>query len=107
MGENFLIEDYSMALVPSFSLTQPHYTNLKNERVLAMGSSKFDSLSPLPAVEVELNTIICPNQSNRNNCWPGEVFLNENFTFNALNQRGNSGDFRIDSSSNSCGFSAR
>ncbi|MCT7965325.1 CHAT domain-containing protein [Laspinema sp. D1] len=94
-GENFLIEDYSMALVPSFSLTQPRYTNLKNERVLAMGSSKFDSLPPLPSVAVELNTIICTNQANRNNCWPGEVFLNESFTFNNLTQRGNSGDFRM------------
>ncbi|MCT7963503.1 CHAT domain-containing protein [Laspinema sp. D1] len=94
-GKNFLIEDYSMALVPSFSLTQPRYTNLKNERVLAMGSSKFDSLPPLPSVAVELNTIICTNQANRNNCWPGEVFLNESFTFNNLTQRGNSGDFRM------------
>ncbi|MCT7983775.1 CHAT domain-containing protein [Laspinema sp. A4] len=94
-GEKFLIENYSMALVPSFSLTQPHYTNLKNERVLAMGSSKFENLPPLPSVELELNTIICNNQANRNNCWPGEVFLNEAFTFNTLNQRGNSGDFRM------------
>ncbi|WP_261248759.1 CHAT domain-containing protein [Laspinema olomoucense] len=94
-GENFLIEDYSMALVPSFSLTQPRYTNLKNERVLAMGSSKFESLPPLPSVEVELNTIICTNQANRDNCWPGEVFLNESFTFNTLTQRGSSGDFRM------------
>ena len=94
-GENFLIEDYSLALVPSFSLTQPRYRNLTNERVLGMGASKFDRLPPLPAVAVELNTIVCTNQINQNNCWPGEVFLNEAFTLDTLKERGTSGDFRI------------
>lgn len=94
-GETFLIERYSLAVMPSFSLTQPVYANLKTEKVLAMGASKFLTLDPLPAVPVELETIICQTQLGSESCWPGERFLNEEFTLDILKQRGNQGDFRI------------
>jgi CHAT domain-containing protein len=94
-GETFLIERYSLAVMPSFSLTRPVYANLKNEKVLAMGASKFSTLKPLPAVPVELETIICQTPLGSDSCWPGERFLNEYFTLDALKQRGNQGDYRI------------
>jgi CHAT domain-containing protein len=94
-GETFLIERYSLAVMPSFSLTQPVYANLKTEKVLAMGASKFLTLNDLPAVPVELETIICPTQLGSESCWPGERFLNEDFTLDILKKRGTQGDFRM------------
>ncbi|MEB3281607.1 MAG: CHAT domain-containing protein [Lyngbya sp.] len=83
-GEKFLLEDYSLALIPSLSLTDTSYVHLKNSKVLAMGASKFTdpTQEPLPAVPVELNLIVKENQ------WPGQSFLNEEFTIdNLTNQR--------------------
>ncbi len=79
-GEQFLVENYSLALIPSLSLTDTSYVNLKNSKVLAMGASKFidPTQEPLPAVPIELNLIV---QENR---WPGQAFLNEEFTINNL-----------------------
>ncbi len=94
-GETFLIERYSLAVMPSFSLTQPVYANLKTEKVLAMGASTFLTLNDLPAVPVELETIICQTQLGSDSCWPGERFLNEDFTLDSLKKRGNQGDFRM------------
>jgi filamentous hemagglutinin family protein len=76
-GEQFIVEKYSVSLMPSFSLTNPRYVNLKNAFVLAMGASQFTNLSPLPAVPVELNTIT-PQ------LWPGNSFLNQDFTLDNL-----------------------
>ncbi|HAX79517.1 MAG TPA: hypothetical protein DCY88_27735, partial [Cyanobacteria bacterium UBA11372] len=76
-GQNFIIEKYSVSLMPSFSLTQPRFVSLKNASVLAMGASKFTDLSALPAVPVELSTIT-PQ------LWPGRSELNEDFTVENL-----------------------
>ncbi|HEY9852033.1 MAG TPA: CHAT domain-containing protein [Leptolyngbyaceae cyanobacterium] len=76
-GKQFLVERYSVSLMPSFSLTNPRYFSLKNSSVLAMGADKFTDLSPLPAVPVELSTIA-------NQLWSGEVAINEDFTVNNL-----------------------
>lgn len=77
-GKKFIIEQYSVSLMPSFSLTNPGYFNLKNASVLAMGASNFLTLKPLPAVPVELNTITPV-------LWPGKTALNEAFTVQNLN----------------------
>jgi filamentous hemagglutinin family protein len=76
-GQNFIIQQYSVSLMPSFSLTRPRYVNLKNAFVLAMGASQFTDLSALPAVPVELSTIT-PQ------LWPGRTELNEGFTVENL-----------------------
>ncbi len=76
-GQNFIIEQYSVSLMPSFSLTQPRFVSLRNASVLAMGASKFTDLSALPAVPVELSTIT-PQ------LWPGRTELNEAFTVENL-----------------------
>jgi CHAT domain-containing protein len=63
--------------MPSFSLTDTRYTNIKNSEVLAMGASEFTSQKSLAAVPVELS-LITPN------LWPGKSLLNEAFTLNNL-----------------------
>jgi CHAT domain-containing protein len=74
-GEQFLIEKYRLGLIPSVTLTDASYQNLKELPVLAMGASEFQdpNMLPLPAVPSELSTIA-------GNLWPGEAFLNEEFT---------------------------
>lgn len=71
-GQNFIIENYSVGLMPSLSLTDTRIGNIRNASVLAMGASQFDDQPPLPAVPVELATI--------NRLWTGEEYLNEMFT---------------------------
>ena len=72
-GEQFLLEKYAVALVPSFGLTDVTYSDIRNREVLAMGSAIFDDLSPLPAVPTELQNIVA-------SFGRGNVFLNEQFT---------------------------
>ncbi|HLO47383.1 MAG TPA: CHAT domain-containing protein [Kamptonema sp.] len=76
-GKQFLIEKYSFSLIPNLSLTDTRYQSLKNASVLAMGASQFKDLSPLPAVPVELSTIV-------GSLWPGKSFLNQEFTLENL-----------------------
>jgi filamentous hemagglutinin family protein len=76
----FIIEDYSVALMPSLTLTDTTYISLKDSQVMAMGADRFvvNSLAPLPGVPIELNAI--------NQIRGGNIFLNENFTLNNLRQ---------------------
>jgi filamentous hemagglutinin family protein len=76
-GKQFLVEKYSLGIMPSLTLTDTLYLNLKHARVLAMGASEFQEQKPLPAVPVELNAIL--NQS-----WVGQSFLNQDFTVKKL-----------------------
>jgi filamentous hemagglutinin family protein len=76
-GYQFLIERYSVGLLPSISLTDTSYVDLRNVQVLAMGASEFRTLPPLPAVPVEISTIA-------NRLWPGEALLNQQFTLKNL-----------------------
>jgi filamentous hemagglutinin family protein len=75
-GKQFLVEKYSLAQIPTISLTDTRYQSLQNASVLAMGSAQFTQLSPLPAVPVELANII--------DLWQGKSFLNEQFTLKNL-----------------------
>ncbi|MFB2896930.1 CHAT domain-containing protein, partial [Aerosakkonemataceae cyanobacterium BLCC-F50] len=87
-GKGFIVERYSVSLMPSFSLTNPQFYNLKNSTVLAMGASTFKEQAPLPAVPVELSTIA-------NQLWSGKISLNEAFTVNNLTTQRNTGHFEI------------
>ncbi|MBE9170140.1 CHAT domain-containing protein [Pleurocapsales cyanobacterium LEGE 06147] len=88
-GQQFLIEKYAVALVPSFGLTDTRYVNISQSPILAMGASTFrdgSPLPPLPTVPFELNHIT-------RNPRQGEIFLNERFTienFEAQNRRSKS-----------------
>ena len=75
-GNQFLVERYSVSLMPSLSLTDTRPTNIKNAQVLAMGASRFSNKISLPSVPVELDNII--------SIWSGKYFLNQDFTLDNL-----------------------
>jgi len=78
-GTGFIIEEYSVGLMPSLSLTDTRTVNIKNVEVLAMGADQFSDRNPLPAVPLELNAIAGA-------LWPGTSFLNQEFTQDHLKQ---------------------
>ena len=71
-GEQFVVEKYSVGMVPSLGLMSTQYRPLEDAQVLAMGASTFESLQPLPAVPTEISAI--------SQLWPSQSFLNESFT---------------------------
>lgn len=56
-GEQFLIENFAVATIPSFALLDTTYRSLDNSTVLVAGTSQFETLPTLPAVPVEVATI--------------------------------------------------
>ena len=76
-GQQFLVEQYSLSLIPSLNLTDTRYQDMKSSQLLAMGASKFTSQNPLPAVPLELSMITKELNSDKS-------FLNEGFTLNNL-----------------------
>jgi CHAT domain-containing protein len=79
-GQSFLIEQFSLGLMPSLSLADTKYHDLKGAQVLAMGiSESTQGQAPLPAVPVELNSLAL-------SLWQGEVFLNGESTIANLRQ---------------------
>ncbi|NES24997.1 MAG: CHAT domain-containing protein, partial [Symploca sp. SIO3E6] len=76
-GTGFIVEKYSIGLMPSLSLTDTRYVGINNTKMLAMGAAKFTDQSPLPAVPTELSTLT-------GQLWQGSSFLNEEFTLNQL-----------------------
>ncbi len=87
-GRGFLVEQYSVTLVPSLSLTDPHYTDIRPLQVLAMGASEFKDQPSLPWVPVELATIT-------GQLWKGKSFLNETFTLQNLQTQLHQQEFGI------------
>jgi CHAT domain-containing protein len=86
-GSQFLVEKYSIALIPSVNLTDTNYESVKNAEVLAMGASQFTNNKPLLAVPAELNAIASE--------WKGESFLNQTFTLNNLRSQRRAQAYRI------------
>ncbi len=79
-GHNFLIEKYSIAIMPGLTLTDNHYRSIKESRVLALGISKENlNFSPLSGVKGEISDIL--------RIWPGKVLLDEKATFDNLGLR--------------------
>ncbi|MGK7931203.1 MAG: CHAT domain-containing protein, partial [Microcystaceae cyanobacterium] len=90
-GENYLIQRYSLGLMPSFSLTDTTYNNLNKRPILAMGTGNFEehpNLNNLPAVPVELQEIT-------NIETQGDLFLNEEFTIENLQQAHQANAYKI------------
>jgi filamentous hemagglutinin family protein len=77
-GTGFLIERYSLGLMPSISLTDTRYSDIRKSEVLAMGASQFKQTDqdPLPSVPQEITTV--------SNLWKGKGFLNDGFTLQNL-----------------------
>ncbi|WP_432812383.1 CHAT domain-containing protein [Pantanalinema sp. GBBB05] len=81
-GQSFLMEQYSLGLMPTFSLTDTRYGSAQDEPLLAAGASLFpDSENPLPAVPIELEAITQGNRSL------GRMLLNQTFTLQNLNRQ--------------------
>lgn len=78
-GQQFLVEQYSLGIIPAFNLLDRRPSLLANTRVLAMGASEFQQENPLPAVPLELSAI--------NQLWQGETWLNQEFTIDNLKAR--------------------
>jgi len=79
-GNDFIVKRYSVSLMPSVSLTDTRYANIKTMPVLAMGASDFPSnplLEQLPAAAAEVSILT-------NTLWRGQAFLNEKFTVSNL-----------------------
>ena len=72
-GHNFLVEHYSLGLMPSLSLTNTQLSHIKSTQVLAAGTSQFRDRAALPIVPLELATIT-------QKLWHGKVLLNQDFT---------------------------
>ncbi len=87
-GEQLLIERYSLGQMPSLSLTDTDYRPLQDLSVLAMGASEFDEQPPLPAVPLELQLVA-------GQLWPGQQFLNQDFTANNLKAARNQGAYGL------------
>jgi filamentous hemagglutinin family protein len=87
-GQKFLVERYSAGLMPSISLTDTRYMDIKNSQVLAMGAAQFTNQNPLPAVPVEIETIA-------SKLWLGKYFLNEAFTLENLKAQRQQNPFGI------------
>ena len=81
-GEQFLIENYSVGMMPSLSLTDTRYRDVRGSQMLAMGASEFADQSPLPTVPLELEVLV-----GEAGLWPGQGFLNEAFNFNQLQRQ--------------------
>ncbi|MEG5164244.1 CHAT domain-containing protein [Microcoleus sp. AT3-A2] len=75
-GSQFLVEKYSIGLIPTVNLTDTNYQSVKDAEVLAMGASQFAEYAPLPTVPLELSNITSE--------WRGNSFLNESFTLKNL-----------------------
>ncbi|WP_181357316.1 CHAT domain-containing protein [Stenomitos frigidus] len=78
---SFLIEKYSLGLMPTLSLTDTRYVNVRNSQVLAMGASQFPTSQQgsLPAVPLELDLI--------KEQWKAETLSEKDFTLTNLNRQ--------------------
>jgi CHAT domain-containing protein len=86
-GSQFLVEKYSIGLIPTVNLTDTNYQSVKDAEVLAMGASQFAEYIPLPTVPLELSNITSE--------WRGNSFLNESFTLKNLQQQRKERPYRI------------
>lgn len=91
-GKKYLVEEYSIGLMPSISLTDTRYKSIKDVGLLAMGSDTFpadSSLFPLPAVPVEIDIITQKLWSG------GSSFMDADFTISNLQKTQKSQPFGI------------
>ncbi|MBC1223336.1 CHAT domain-containing protein [Nostoc sp. UCD121] len=73
-GKGFLVEKYSIGLMPSLSLTNTLYKDIKKSQILALGvSQSTQGQEPLPAVPLELSTLV-------SKLWQGKLLLDKQAT---------------------------
>jgi CHAT domain-containing protein len=81
-GQRFLVEKYQLTRIPAFNLIQTDYEPLRPGHFLAAGVSEFDTLRPLPGVQVELEAIALALRSkqSRSQQWSVRSLLNRAVT---------------------------
>ncbi|WP_404789050.1 CHAT domain-containing protein [Altericista sp. CCNU0014] len=73
-GDRFLVEQYNLALIPSFSLTDTRFQPIRGTKMLGMGiSQSAGGLPALPAVSVEVPTLT-------EKIWEGAGYLDQQVT---------------------------
>ncbi|MDJ1176997.1 CHAT domain-containing protein [Roseofilum capinflatum] len=80
-NDHFLIQDYQIGLIPSFSLIDPTYRSVESATLLGFGVSdggQNQELPPLPAVPIEISWL--------QNVWKSQTFLDQNATVENLQQ---------------------
>jgi CHAT domain-containing protein len=88
-GQKFLVENYSLALIPSFSLTDTRYATVRGSQLLGMGiSESIQGQAPLPIVAIEVPTLT-------QKIWQGQSVLNQNMTIANLKSLTASQRFKI------------
>jgi CHAT domain-containing protein len=87
-GQRFLVEKYSLSIIPAFNLLDTRFFRLQNARVLAMGASEFKDKSALPGVPLELSEVV-------HSLGKGERWLNQDFTLANLKVRRDAYPFEI------------
>ncbi len=85
--KGFIVERYSVGIMPSLALTDTRRSDIRSAQVLAMGASEFPDNRPLPAVPVEL--------ANIRKIWAGKSFLNQEFTLANLKSQRQQTGFRV------------
>ena len=76
-GQQYLIENYSVGLMPSINLTDTRFVDIKEVGLLAMGADTFSDEAALPSVPTELSII--------SELWgSSDPFLNDRFTLDNL-----------------------
>ncbi len=76
-GERFLVEKYSMGTMPSLSLTDTRYQDIKDSKILGLGiSESTQGQPPLPAVPIEMTEM--------SQFWAGRLVFNTNATLSNL-----------------------
>ncbi|MBD2072814.1 CHAT domain-containing protein [Phormidium sp. FACHB-592] len=79
-GQKYLIENYSLGVMPGLTLTNSHYRSIKDLKVLALGISKENlDFSPLYAVKREMSDIM--------KVWKGKAYMDEEATLDKLKSR--------------------
>ncbi|MEA5626993.1 CHAT domain-containing protein [Nostoc sp. UHCC 0251] len=77
-GKGFLVEKYSIGLMPSLSLTNTLYKDIKKSQILALGvSQSTQGQEPLPAVPLELSILV-------SKLWQGKLLLDKQATLENL-----------------------
>lgn len=72
-GQQFLIERYSVGLMPTVSLADTRYKDVREVAVLAMGLSQaVQGQQPLPATQAEIEAML--------SLWPGRSYFDEDLT---------------------------
>ena len=88
-GTQFLVENYNVSVIPSFSLTDTRYRPIQGAKMLGFGiTQSVEGLSPLPSVEVEIPTLTT-------SIWDGRPFLDQNATVDRLQELTQSKEFDI------------